>query len=77
MRTIVKLVLGLAVAVFFGAAATPTFAELPAWQVCTNLEAKIGLFEDTKCTREKAKGEYEWLGVGSTEKVSIVGTTND
>jgi hypothetical protein len=74
MRTIVKLILGLAVAALFGAVASSASAT-PVWGVCTNLEAKIGLFEDAKCTKEKAEGEYGWLEVSGTEKVSLAGAT--
>jgi hypothetical protein len=73
MQTIGKIALGLAVAAFFGAAATPVLAS-PVWQTCTNLEAKIGSYEDAKCTKEKAEGDYEWLEVAGTEKVTSSGT---
>jgi hypothetical protein len=73
MRTTGKLILGLAVAALFGAAATPALAT-PTWQVCTNLEAKIGSYEDAKCSKEKEEGGFEWLEVTGTEKVVGKGT---
>jgi hypothetical protein len=75
MRTIVKVMLVLAVAaLFWSAAATSALGAKPVWQVCTNLEAKIGLFEDKGCTKEKAGSEYEWLEVTGTEKTMEKGT---
>jgi hypothetical protein len=43
--------------------------EAPTWQVCTNLEAKIGSYSNGKCTEETTEGEYDWLEVTEATKV--------
>jgi hypothetical protein len=74
MRPIGKLVLPLAVVTFGGMIVTPALATTPVWHVCTNLEAEVGNFEDSSCTKEKTGGKYEWLEVTGTEKVVEKGT---
>jgi hypothetical protein len=62
------LTLVLATASALSATATPALASFPAWGICTKPGTKEGSFEDAKCTKEKAEGEYEWTeAISGTE----------
>jgi hypothetical protein len=75
VRIIKKAMLALGlVAAFFGVVAMPTLAQ-PVWQLCTKLEAKIGNFENSTCTKGKTESEYEWLELTETEEVTSSSTS--
>jgi hypothetical protein len=74
MRTIGKLVLGLAVAALFSGVIATSASAAPVWQTCTNLEAEIGNYGNLGCTIEKEGGKYEWLGNEESGEVQGTGT---
>jgi hypothetical protein len=57
MRTIGKVVVALAVAAFFGVAATSAFSEQTVWQNCVKVEG--GRFENNQCSGLKENGGWE------------------
>jgi hypothetical protein len=71
MRMIWTFVLGLTIAAFLGATATPVLAA-PAWEGC--MEVTKGGFENSECTKEKSEGKFEWVEITGTVKLSAAFT---
>jgi hypothetical protein len=72
MRTIGRVMLVLLSVALFGVMATTTaLAATPVWQVCTNLEAKIGNFENAGCTKENTEGGYGLVETSEPQTVKL------
>ncbi len=70
MRTIGKVMLGLAIAAFFGVAAMPAPAA-PVWERCsegTEKEASTK-YSSNQCTKAESSGKWQWNEITGTEKI--------
>jgi hypothetical protein len=57
------------------ASATASAAGPPRYEICKNVGAKKGKFENGTCTKEGPPEEYEWTEIAKGEKDAIEGTS--